>query len=382
MGSKQKPPLIAHVIFSLGVGGLENGVVNLINRMPEEKYRHVIICVQNSTDFSKRISKPDVDIFELHKQSGHDWKSFIKMYRLLKQIKPDIIHTRNLATIEYQLPAVLAGIKHRVHGEHGWDVFDPEGNNKKYQLLRRVLGVMIQRFIALSQHLEHYLLKKVGIPAKKITRICNGVDTKKFYPALQKQALSQCPFPYDQNLVFIGTVGRMHGVKDQMTLVKAFVQMLVERPDLKATARLLVIGDGPIRQQALDYLKNQGLLDFAWLPGKRDDVAEIMRYLDIFVLPSKAEGISNTILEAMATALPIIATRVGGNPELVEDGENGMLVEKESPEEMAQCLIDYLDYPQKRETHGQQSLQRVNVWFSLDKMVEQYLAVYDRCRLS
>ncbi len=381
MESQQKPPIIAHVIFSLGVGGLENGVVNLINRMPEEKYRHVIICVQNSTDFSQRISKPDVAIYELHKQPGHDWKSFIKMYRLLKQINPDIVHTRNLATIEYQLPAVLAGIKHRIHGEHGWDVFDPEGNNKKYQLLRRVLGLMIQRFIALSQHLEQYLLKKVGIPAKKITRICNGVDTKKFYPAEQKQALSQCPFPHDQGLVFIGTVGRMHGVKDQMTLVKAFVQMLTERPGLKANARLLVIGDGPLRQQALDYLKKHGLSDFAWLPGKRDDVAEIMRYLDLFVLPSQAEGISNTILEAMATALPVVATQVGGNPELVDDGKNGMLVEKESPADMAHCLIDYLEHPQKREAHGQQSLQRVNERFSLDRMVEQYLAVYDECRL-
>nr|WP_305908402.1 glycosyltransferase [Methylomarinum sp. Ch1-1]MDP4521231.1 glycosyltransferase [Methylomarinum sp. Ch1-1] len=247
-------PLIAHIIYSLGVGGLENGVVNLINRMPEDQYRHAIICIKHSTDFSNRLQRADVEIYELNKKEGHDWRSFITMYRLLRRLQPAIVHTRNLATIEYQLPAFLAGVKCRIHGEHGWDVFDPDGANKKYQLLRRLLGLLIQRFIPLSEHLQAYLESKVGIDPNKIFRICNGVDTEKFYPVEHKSPLKDCPFAFKDSYLYIGTVGRMHGVKDQMTLVKAFVELLETQPELTQTVRLVIIGDGPLREQAIRML--------------------------------------------------------------------------------------------------------------------------------
>ena len=121
-------PLIVHIIYRLGVGGLENGLVNLINRIPADQYRHAIICLTDSTDFSKRIQRDNVAVYEIHKRPGHDAQSFVKVYKLLKQLKPDIVHTRNLAAIEYQVCAVLAGVPFRIQGEHGWDVFDPDGS--------------------------------------------------------------------------------------------------------------------------------------------------------------------------------------------------------------------------------------------------------------
>jgi len=377
MSELNEPPLIAHVIFSLGVGGLENGVVNLINTMPEENYRHAIICIKNATDFRQRIKKQNVAIYELHKQEGHDFGAYFRMYRLLKQIKPAIVHTRNLAAIEYQVPAWLAGVKHRIHGEHGWDVFDPEGNNKKYQQLRRFLSPLIDKFIPLSLHLEDYLRDKVGIKPDKIVRICNGVDTEKFYPVSQKTPLPGCDLPFSSEFIYIGSVGRMHGVKDQLTLVRAFIRLLEKQPELKANVRLIIIGDGPLREQAIHLLESKGVAELAWLPGQRNDIAEIMRRLDIFVLPSKAEGISNTILEAMATGLPVVATRVGGNPELIDDEETGRLVEKENNDDMAEALLDYVGNPEKRQRHGANGLEKVRRRYALDVMVSNYLAVYD-----
>ncbi len=377
MSELNEPPLIAHVIFSLGVGGLENGVVNLINTMPEEKYRHTIICIKNSTDFCQRIKKQNVAIYELHKKEGHDFGAYLRMYRLLKQIKPAIVHTRNLAAIEYQVPAWLAGVKHRIHGEHGWDVFDPDGNNKKYQQLRRFLSPLIDKFIPLSQHLEDYLRDKVGISSEKIVRICNGVDTEKFYPVSQKTSLPDCDLLFNSEFIYIGSVGRMHGVKDQLTLVRAFIRLLEKQPELKANVRLIIIGDGPLRDQAIRLLESKAVAELAWLPGQRNDIADIMRRLDIFVLPSKAEGISNTILEAMATGLPIVATRVGGNPELIDEGQTGLLVEKENNEAMANALLDYVNDPVKRQRHGQQALEKVQKQYSLQVMVDNYAAVYD-----
>ena len=106
--SEAKSQLIVHIIYRLGVGGLENGLVNIVNKLPATNYRHAIICLTESTDFSQRICRPDVEIFELHKRPGQDWRSFISVYRLLKQLRPAIVHTRNLAAIEYQVCALLA----------------------------------------------------------------------------------------------------------------------------------------------------------------------------------------------------------------------------------------------------------------------------------
>ncbi len=375
---EKKAPLIAHAIYQLGVGGLENGVVNLINNMPSEKYRHAIICLTASTDFESRLKRDDVEVFSLHKQPGQDWMSFVRLYRLLREIQPTIFHTRNLGTIEYQIPAFFAGIQYRIHGEHGWDVFDPHGDNIKYQWIRRFLNRFVHRFIPLSVELEEYLTDKVGISPQKIKRICNGVDISIFYPRNKKKiTLKDCPCRFDEREIYIGTVGRMHGVKDQPTLVRAFIKAMNDYPELKTKARLIIIGDGPLKIKAERLLSDAGLQDLAWLPGKRDDIAEIMRSLDVFVLPSVAEGISNTILEAMATGLPIIATNVGGNSELVIDGETGSLVEKQNPDMMAECIVSYLKNRTLRDQHGSNARKRISEQFSLEKMVASYLEVYD-----
>ncbi|MDD2724995.1 MAG: TIGR03088 family PEP-CTERM/XrtA system glycosyltransferase [Methylovulum sp.] len=374
----RQPPLVVHIIYRLGVGGLENGLVNLINNMPAEAYRHAIVCLKDSTDFRQRLVRNDVEVHELHKKDGQDWQSFIAMYRLLKQLRPGIVHTRNIGTMEYQISAFCAGVKHRVHGEHGWDVADPDGTNVKYQWLRRVLDLFVHRFIPLSRHLESYLLEKVHVPPRKITRIINGVDTQIFYPhPARKQPLDACPFTFAETDTVIGTIGRMHGVKDQTTLAKAFILACQRETELGDRLKLIIIGDGPLRAKALALLDAAGLSAQAWLPGVRDDVAEIDRRLDIFVLPSLAEGISNTILEAMACGLPVIATEVGGNPELVVDGVTGWLVPANDPEAMADKILAYVHNPETLRQHGSQGHQRVLQNFSLTAMVANYQAVYD-----
>jgi sugar transferase (PEP-CTERM/EpsH1 system associated) len=378
----EQAPLIAHVIYRLDVGGLENGLINLINQMPTYKYRHVIICLKGSTRFRERLQRDDVQIIDLQKQDGQDWASFVALYRILRQQQVDIVHTRNLATIEYQVSAFLARVKHRVHSEHGWDTFDPEGNNKKYQILRRLISPLIKVFIPLSLHLQSYLINKVGISEQKIVRICNGVDINKFYPVQEKELIVDCPLEQGDDKVYIGTVGRMHGVKDQLTLVRAYIRLLAKHPDFIGKLNLLLIGDGPLREEAIVLLENNNLLEHVWLPGARGDIAAIMRSLDIFVLPSQAEGISNTILEAMATGLPVVATAVGGNTELVEKDETGLLVPPSEPEALATALLTLLENKQLRLQFGKRAHQRVLENFSIQAMVSKYTEVYDSLRLN
>ncbi|NOQ64941.1 MAG: glycosyltransferase, partial [Methyloprofundus sp.] len=200
--------------------------------MPKEKYRHMIICLKGSTQFRERLQRDDVVLVDLQKKDGQDWASFSRLTKILKQYKVDIVHTRNLATIEYQLSALVAGVKCRVHSEHGWDVVDPDGDVKKYQLIRRFLSPIIQVFIPLSKHLQSYLVDKVKIPEQKIQRICNGVDIKKFYPSKKRQVIEDCFLAREENNIYIGTVGRMHGVKDQLTLVRAYIFLLEAHPEL------------------------------------------------------------------------------------------------------------------------------------------------------
>ena len=373
----KSPPLVAHIIYRLGVGGLENGLVNLINRTPPDRYRHAVICLKEATDFRRRL-EGEVPVYELHRREGKNVGVYARVYRLLRELKPAIVHTRNLAAVECQMPAWLAGVRLRVHGEHGWDVFDPDGTNRKYQWLRRFLKPFVHRYIPLSRHLESYLREKIGVPEERISRICNGVDTSVFHPALEgKGPIADCPFQSRKGQILVGTVGRMHGVKDQITLVKAFTGLLDRRPEFRETLRLIVVGDGPLRERARQMLESAALERLAWLPGERSDIAGILRGLDIFVLPSQAEGISNTILEAMASGLPVIATDVGGNPELVANGATGTLVPKEDPGAMATALEAYLDNPGAIAAHGAAGHRRVAESFSLDGMVGRYLAVYD-----
>ena len=367
-------PLIAHVIYRLDIGGLENGLVNLINLIPENRYRHAILCMKGYSDFRNRIRRKDVVIIDLEKREGHDFMLYYRLWKHLKMLKPDIVHTRNLAALEAAVPAILTGIRVRIHGEHGRDIGDLDGSNRKHQLMRRMISPIVSHYIALSRDLESYTHAKIGVPRRKITQIYNGVDTEKFHPSNRKNPA--LPFS-EPGLVVFGTVGRMQAVKDQTTLVRAFIRMLEIAPQFRNSARLMMIGDGPLRSAAIALLEDAGCSELTWLPGSRDDVATLMRQMDIFVLPSLAEGISNTILEAMATALPVIATKVGGNEELVDENGTGQLTPPADPEAIAKAMIRYLDHPRLIARHGSAARQKAEKYFSMEAMVSSYLQVYD-----
>jgi len=371
-------PLIAHVIYRLDIGGLENGLVNLINSIPANHYRHVVISLTEYTDYRHRIRNPDVDIIALHMRAGHDFSIYKKLWRLFRSIKPDIVHTRNLPTLEAAVVSAFAGVKARVHGEHGRDVYDMDGANYKYQVLRKLCQFSIGRYIALSQDLECWLQRDIKIPSYKIRQIYNGVDTNHFFPANGENKGKIMPpgFAPEGSFV-IGTIGRMQAIKDQKTLVYAFLEMLKKAEWSSKNLRLVMVGDGPLRAQLQQMIDDAGATEFVWFTGSQTDVHEYYRALDLFILPSLREGISNTILEAMASGLPVIATDVGGNPELVLENETGYLVHESAPNEIEEAVRKYYAEPEKLHQHGMAGRKRVEERFSLDNMVNKYITVYD-----
>lgn len=373
-----RPPLIAHVIFHFGVGGLENGLVNLINHIPETRYRHAIVCLKGVSEFHKRLNRKDVEIIALNKREGKDFSIYGKLSDVFRRLNPDIVHTRNLAAMEAQVVAAMSGVKARVHGEHGRDIFDLEGKNRKYNLLRKAIRPFVHHFTAVSKDLERWLVDTVKVPQTRVHQIYNGVEHLRFRPD-NTVPVETLPLGFlDGNPFVVGGVGRMAEVKDFPTLVKAF---LLLREKLSATdrpIRLVIIGDGIAKAQCEALLRSANIEQFAWLPGEREDIPQLMAMMDLFVLPSLAEGISNTILEAMASGLPVVATRVGGNSELVSVGETGYLVSPGNPPALAQAIDNYYRNDVMVHEHGVRAREIIERRFSMRAMTNGYLAVYDQ----
>ena len=368
-------PLVLHVIHHLVIGGMENGLVNLINRTPDAGYRHAIACVEDYSDFRKRLTRTDVEVVPLHRSRIGVWRLRKALFDLCRRLQPAIVHTRGLSGLDALLPARLAGVRSCVHGEHGWDVQDLDGKRLKPLILRRLHAPLVSRYVAVSRHLEDYLVSRVGIARSRITRICNGVDTARFTPDGPRAA--DLPWSVEESskpFVF-GTVGRVNRVKNQGALLEAFAGLVAQHSDTRERLRLMIVGNGALLEELRARVAQLGLTDLVWLPGARDDIPCLMRAIDVFVLPSLNEGISNTVLEAMATGLPVIAARVGGNPELVEGG-TGRLYDPAEPRGLLNAMLSYHDNPGAARSDGAAGRTRVNGHYSLDSMVSGYLRLY------
>ena len=371
-----RPHLLCHVIHRLDHGGLEHGLVKLVNGLPGDEFRHVIVTLAGAGALRDALP-PGVQVIDCPKRPGQDPGLQWQLWRVLRELRPDIVHTRNLATLELQLAARLAGVPVRLHGEHGHDMHDPDHRRARFRWLRQALAPGITGWTAVSQALARYLVEDVGVSAARVTRLCNGVDCARFQPrpARPRRALPDLPARL-ADAFLIGSVARLQPVKDPLNLVRAFVALLGERPAWRGRLGLVLVGEGPLLGPAVALLSAAGLADRAWLPGARSDIPALLQALDVFVLPSLAEGIPNTVLEAMASGLPVVATRVGGTPELVEDGATGRLVPRAEPLALAAALAAYAEAPELARHHGAAGRARAVGHFSLARMVDGYAALY------
>lgn len=366
---------IVHVVYSFGIGGLENVIVQLINRLPHDQFEHVVLSLTTISDFKDRIQRSDVQFIELHKPPGHAVPLYSRIWKLFRQLKPDVVHTCNLAALEVVPLAWMAGVPLRIHAEHGWDAHDPDGRNPRYQRLRRLYKPFVSHYVSVSQDLHDYLGRAIGVPAQRRSLIPNGVDTEQFHPSdAQRQPVPGCPFEPERHQL-IGTVGRLQTVKNQPLLAKAFVQLLRQHPELADKARLVIVGEGPLRSEVESILNDAGLTELAWLPGARGDVADILRMLTVFVLPSRTEGTSCTLQEAMATGVPLVATAVGGNPALL-DGGTGAMVPPEDAATLAHTLHGLLTDPRRMRDLALRARERAVRQFGIDAVASAYAALF------
>jgi glycosyltransferase involved in cell wall biosynthesis len=417
-----RPLKIVHVVHSFGVGGLENGVVNLINYLDSKNFHHVVCCLTAGGKSVERIQNKNVEVIEFGLRRTKYRFPVRSLSRLFRGLNADVVHTRGWGTIDAIVAARVARVPWVVHGEHGREASDPEGRNRKRNLVRKALSPIVDRFVTVSDDLHLWLARTIGISEKKVVTIHNGVDTEKFCPLLfdvrtefredgrspwsvvrgpssivsrpwsvvSSQA-STASSPWSVvgspssalsalrrslglpvEAILVGTVGRLDPVKDHKNLLNAFARIARTEPPVF----LVVVGDGPMRAEIESHASNLGISARVKFLGERDNIPELLRAFDVFALNSIAEGISNTILEAMASGLPIVATRVGGNPELVEDDVSGQLIPPRNPDALTAALERYLREPETCRRHGIAARERAEKYFSLNRMASRYEKLY------
>lgn len=364
-------PLVAHLVYRFDCGGLQTLLSECIDRMSPQHYRHAVICLTGQPADTGRIRRPDTAFHLLDKPPGNGMATHRKLWRLLRRLRPTVLHTYNIGTLEYQATALLAGVPVRVHAEHGRDSVEIDGRHRKYNLLRRWLAPVIDAYVPVSADLADWLRDTVGVPAHKLAPVPNGVDTLRYAPA--HDGSLDAPGP-----TWIGTVGRADRIKHHAGLLDAFGLLLERFPAPHHDLRLAIVGDGPLLQTLRERVARETWADRVWLPGTRSDIADVMRGFSVFVLPSLSEATPVTVLEAMASGLPVVASRVGGVPQLVLDGQTGSLVPPADSAALAAALGAYVDDPAMRARHGAAGRAHVQAHYSVQAMVDGYANLYGR----
>jgi sugar transferase (PEP-CTERM/EpsH1 system associated) len=356
---------ILHVVSSFTTGGLEKGICSLIRNSSQE-FEHIVLCLNSSGEMARQLPA-GTSVVVMGKPPGNSPLFIWKLARQIKELKPDVVHTRNWSGVDGILAARIAGIRPVVHGEHGWSLEDPFGKNPRRKRIRQVADLMVCRYTCVAEHMVPWLTRVIGV-RRPVTQIYNGVDCERYRPASDgEKALLRAKWGLPEGGFVIGIVGRLDPIKNHRLLFRAFRGIHSVRPD----TRLLVVGNGPERSN-LEKESSEGTVFL----GNREEVPEILRMLDLFVLPSFNEGISNTILEAMATGLPVVASRVGGNPELVDDGRTGALFRSGDDKDLSMKIRFYLEHEDAAKTQATTGRNEAERRFSIPNMVAAYERVW------
>lgn len=358
-----------HVVHGLGTGGTEEGIRKLLLGLNSDKFEQVVCTIGSSPSIDHRSG---ARVLSLAQPMDRYSLLIGKLARIIRCERPHIVHSRNWGAIEAIPAARLAGVKAAIHSEHGLESDTYQRQPWRRKLIRRMCFRWANRVFTVSAGLKDYYVKQLGIRNCNIDVIPNGVDTDRFSANEGRRAVIREKLGARSEMVVIGTVGRLDPIKDHLTLLKA-----AEMLELKDRLRLIIVGDGATRGVIEASLsKYQELGKRTVMVGATDDVVSYLSAFDIFVLPSLAEGMSNALLEAMSMGLACVASRTGGNPELIEDRQAGMLFEPRRAAQLADCLRILISNQPLRQEVGANARRRVEATFSLRRMLSDYAELY------
>jgi len=354
---------------SSGPGGAEQVISNLASSMDPAKYRGVL-CVFRPGWLQERTHSRGVPTYVIPTQGMTDWRWARRFRDLLIDEHVDLIHAHEFdANVQGAAVAAYLGIPlvATVHGKHYfWE-----------KLRRRLAYRWVSHratMVAVSEDLKRFIVENVGIDSTRITVLYNGVNVPPIPDLADIEACKREMNLPDSDRV-IGVVGNLYPVKGHQYLIDAIPAVLETYPDTS----FVFAGRGHLESDLKQQVSRLGLDKRVHFLGLRQDIPRILALLDVFVLPSLSEGLSMAILEAMMAGKPVIATRVGGNPEIVIDGETGFLVPPKESHALAESLITLLKDRHLAAEFGEQGKRRAQRQFSLQTMVNAYQSLYAEC---
>jgi glycosyltransferase involved in cell wall biosynthesis len=353
------------------VAGAEVLVAETIHRLGS-RIEPVIFCLDEVGALGERVRREGVEVLAFGRRPGLDLSVSWRMAKEIRRRELDVIHAHQYTPFFYSaIAGRLSGSPPRLifteHGRHFPDVVP-----LRRRIANRLLfGRLADRINAVSEFSARSLRERDGFSRTRIDVIQNGVDSPR-YGGANNRAAVRARLGLERARRYIAAVARFHPVKDHRTLLRAFADVAHSKPDVD----LLLVGDGPLRGELERLTHELKISDRTRFLGVRDDVADILRAADVFALTSLSEAASITLLEAMASETPVVATAVGGNPEIVRDGIDGLLVPRRDPSAIATALIRVLDDPRMARAMGLAAAERVRSQFCLERTVEQYYGLY------
>jgi len=367
---------VLHLINSSGFFGADNVLIELSKQMRQTAFSPTIGVFKNLkiphlevAEVARRYDFP-VEIFPC--KGKLDIRTILSIRNFLRAQKIDIAHSHGYKSNFYALAASTGNKVSLIATCHNW-----LGQDRKMKLYARLDKSFLNRFdkvVAVSDSVEKEILKHNISPAKVLV-IQNGIDLGRFNSGRKTDTLRR-ELGIDPKCNIVGTVGRLSEEKGHTHLLHGAQKVLQAYPDVV----FLIVGDGPLREDLQDkalQLAQEGSVNPFLFTGVRNDMEEIYSLMDIFVLPSLTEGLPMVLLEAMAAQKPVVATRVGAVPRVIENGHSGLLIPPGDVESLAGAIIDLLNDPQKAQYMAQNGYERVRDHFSAKRMAEQYIKVYE-----
>jgi sugar transferase (PEP-CTERM/EpsH1 system associated) len=363
------PVRVLHLITELNIGGAEKVLSHLLSRLDRDRFAPAVACLYGGDGpVADEIRSLGIPVTDLGMTAKWRLDAFVRLYRLLHRQRPTILHTWMFhANVPGRVLGRLAGVPIVISSER---TMGQEGGVRRW--LNRITGPLPDRVACVSESVAEFAAQTIGIPPAKLAVIPNGIPLEDFQPGDRSSARVDLGIPL--RVIVAGTVGRLQPVKGTSYLLEAWSRLASDYPD----AILLLVGGGP-QQAALEKKgRRLGISERVRFLGNRADVPDLLRGMDVFVLPSLWEGMPNAALEAMAVGLPVVATAVGGTSEVVVDGVTGLLVPPSDPDALAQSIARLLCDPDLRYKMGQAGRERVVNHFSVERTVEQTARLYEQ----
>jgi sugar transferase (PEP-CTERM/EpsH1 system associated) len=370
--SRDSRATICQVLHSLQVGGAEVLAARLARRL-QGSYRFLFVCLDHLGTLGQELRDEGFAVEVLNRRPGLDWRSMLRLSRLLRRQRVSLVHAHQYTPFFYALTANWLGRRVPVlfteHGRHF-----PDYPRRKRMLANRLLLSRRDRVVAVGESVRRAVIANEGIAPERVEVIYNGIDVDAFRPTGAERDAVRRTLALEANELAIIQVARLDYLKDHLTAIRTVERVAAVRPEV----RLLLVGEGPERDKIEAEVRQRRLGDHVRFLGLRTDVARLVSAADVFLLTSISEGIPLTVIEAMAAAVPVVSTRVGGVGEVVQDGQTGLLAGSGDDAALAEHILNLAADPTRRRHLGQRGRDRAHAAFGESRMHAEYLRLYEQ----